>query len=348
MHSTRRRAWRKKIIKVRNIVLNKYNDYENESPKKRKFKLFDMNRDGKGVYEEENRKPTFAFFFKLYFRKFTQILQLNLLMIFQIIPIAVFAIAYFVGTKTPTALNTSYSALHGINKIIASPSVTALLDTSSIHMGIPIFSPPILITFICLGVIMILTYGWQNVGAAYVLRGLYRGDPVFVFTDFFYGIKKNFKQGFVMGLLDMLFTVVLVVDFIFFFTRGGTFLLDFMYIAIFAIVIIYIIMRFYIYQLLITFELKNFKILKNALIFTALGIKRNIMALLGCAVLIIINFILIIYTLPLGISVMLIIPLFYLLGTLSFISTYAAYPVISKYMIEPYQTEVTDTTEEIE
>ena len=30
--------------------------------KKRNFKLFNLNRDGKGVYEIEDRTPTFVFF----------------------------------------------------------------------------------------------------------------------------------------------------------------------------------------------------------------------------------------------------------------------------------------------
>ena len=56
---------------------------------KKKFKLFDSNRDGKGVYEQENRKPTLKFFFILVKRKFTQLLQLNLLMLFMVIPFLV-------------------------------------------------------------------------------------------------------------------------------------------------------------------------------------------------------------------------------------------------------------------
>ncbi len=323
---------------------NNYNEYDQNEPKKKRFRLFDMNRDGKGVYEDEDRTPTFKFFFKLYFRKFTQILQLNLLMIFQIIPIIIFVIAFFNGDKTPTVLDTSYSALRGIETVTSSASASALLDISSIHMGIPVFNIGLIITLVCIALVLIITFGWQNVGAAYVLRGLFRGDPVFVFSDFFYGIKKNFKQGFFMGLIDALFMIVLAVDFIFFSRQGGTFMLDFMYFTIFAMVILYVIMRFYIYQLLITFELKNIKIIKNALIFTALGIKRNIMGLLGIALLVGLNVLLIMVTLPIGISIMLILPLVYLMGTVGFISTYVAYPVISKYMIEPYEKETSDVT----
>ena len=40
-------------------------------------------------------------------------------------------------------------------------------------------------------------------------------------------------------------------------------------------------MRFYIYNLLITFDIKIFKLIKNSLIFSALGIGRNLLALFG-------------------------------------------------------------------
>ena len=96
-------------------------------------------------------------------------------------------------------------------------------------------------------------------------------------------------------------------------------------------------MRFYLYQLLITFELKNFKILKNALIFSILGIKRNIMALLGFVLLLALHIFLIILFLPIGISIPLVLPFVYILALFGFISTYAAYPIIDRYMIQPYE-----------
>ena len=295
-----------------------------------------MNRDGKGVYEDEDRTPTLKFFFKLFFRKFTGILKVNLFMIFQVIPVIAIALFYFFGNKTPTATTQVFAPLYGIDIISGANGTSPILDVSAIQMGIPVFSPLFIYSMIGIALALIITFGWQNVGAAYVLRGLYRGDPVFVWSDFFYGIKKNFKQGFLMGLIDALVLVVLGIDFVFFYTRGGTFMLDFMYFVIFALVLVYIVMRFYIYLLLITFDLKISKIIKNALIFTALGIKRNILALLGIVVIIAVNLALIRLFLPSGFSLPIVLPFVYLVGTVSFISTYAAYPVIDKYMIAPY------------
>ena len=105
-------------------------------------------------------------------------------------------------------------------------------------------------------------------------------------------------------------------------------------------------MKFYIYQLLITFDLKNFKILKNSLIFTALGIKRNLMAFLGLIVLFALQIALIFLALVYGLTVFIVLPFVYILALIGFITTYAAYPVIDRYMIAPYANENTESINE--
>ena len=320
--------------------------------KTKKFKLFDTNRDGKGVYEEENRKPTLGFFFKLLWRKLSQLVRLNVLLFLQVIPVLVFLYVYFLGAKTPTATEVIYAPLYGISKISNSSALAALLDMNAIQMGIPIFSPAIMIVLIVLAVIFALTFGWINVGSAYVVRGLFRGDPVFVFSDFFYAIKKNFKQAFWFGLLDFACTVVLVVDFLHFYSRTGSYGNDVMYFMILAVAIIYIVMRFYVYHMMLTFDLSVRKILKNALIFTVLGIKRNLLAMLGIVLFLAIHIVLIKVFLSMGITIPIVLPFFYAMAIMKFITTYAAFPVIEKYMITPYQKdeeilEETDAVEEV-
>lgn len=295
-----------------------------------------MNRDGKGVSKDEDTRPTFINFFKSLFRKFPQLLRLNLLMVVQIIPLIVVVCLYFLGPKSPTMSNVMFAPLYGIDQASGGAAVSSLLDLSSIQMGLPVFSPVINITIICLVIIMAITWGWQNIGATYVLRGLVRGDAVFVFSDFFYAIKKNLKQGFFLGLIDFVISGVLILDFFYFYQQTGSFGLDFMYFAILGLIIVWFIMRFYIYNLLITFDIKTFKIIKNAFIFTILGIGRNILALLGIVLLTILNLVLIIFCIPLGVSIPIVLPFFYFLAITSFMSCYAAYPIIDKYMIAPY------------
>ncbi|MBQ9085866.1 MAG: DUF624 domain-containing protein [Clostridia bacterium] len=310
-----------------------------KTKKQKKFKLFDMNRDGKGVYEVETRKPTLGFFFVLLKRKFTQLLQLNLLMLFMVIPLLVILGLYLMGTKTPTVTEAAYVPLYGISQVLPSPSLTGALDLAGIQMEVPVFSPVMNVVIIVMILFLAVTFGWQNVGATYVLRGLFRGDAVFVFSDYFYAIKKNLKQGFLMGILDFVCSAVLIIDFLFFYFRTGSFGADFMYFAIFAIALIYIVMRFYLYNLLITFDLTIPKILKNALIFTVLGIKRNVMGFIGLLLLIALHVFLILLLVPMGISIPIVLPLVYILAIVGFITTYAAYPVIDRYMIAPYEEE---------
>ena len=120
-----------------------------------------------------------------------------------------------------------------------------------------------------------------------------------------------------------------------------------MYFMVFAMILIYLVMRFYIYQLLITFDLSVFKIIKNALIFSILGIKRNVMALLGILLLLGLHVVLIILLIPMGVSIPLVLPCVYIFAMLAFISVYAAFPIIDRYMIAPYQ-EVTEPSAEVE
>ena len=311
----------------------------NNQKNNKKFKLFDLNRDGKGVYERESRKPTLKFFFVLLKRKFTQLVQLNLLMLPMLIPILTVVCLYLFGSKTTTISESIYVPLHGITTILPSPSLTGVADLAGLQMELPGFIPPwMYIVMIACILFLAITFGWQNAGAHYVLRGLFRGDAVFVFSDYFYAIKRNFKQAFFLGLVDFACSAVLIIDFIFFFFRTGSFGADFMYFSIFAIGLIYLIMRFYLYHLMVTFDLSIFNILKNSLIFAALGIKRNLMALLGLILLIGFHLLLIFTLFPMGISIPLVLPLFYILSICGFIATYAAFPVIDQYMIAPYQS----------
>ena len=310
--------------------------------KKKKMGIFGPKKEKKDAVEE-NRKPTLAFFFKTFVRKFPQLLRLNVLMLLQILPLIVIAIVFLAGDKTPTATSPTFAPLYGINQSLSTPAVSQALDMSSIQMGLPVFSTTMNFIIIALVILMAITWGWQNVGATYVIRGLIRGDAVFVFSDFFYGIKRNLKQGFLFGVIDLILSAVLVVDFVFFYPKTGTsFGIDFMYFAIFALAIIYFMMRFYIYHLLITFDMKNFKIIKNAFIFSILGIKRNILALIGIVLFVAIHVALIMLLISGPLGFIIIIPAIYLLAVSAFMAGYASYPVIDRYLIEPYAEEETE------
>ena len=72
------------------------------------------------------------------------------------------------------------------------------------------------------------------------------------------------------------------------------------------------------------------------------GVKRNFMFLLGTAVLLLLEYVLLFAYFPLAV----IVPFVILPAMIVTMSIYASYPVIQKYMIDPYYEEITDAPEE--
>ncbi len=293
-------------------------------------------RDGKGVRKGEDTRPTLKNFFKQFARKFSQLLSLNLLMLMQVVPIIIAVVAYLFIEKTPAQSSALFAPLYGASLIASDGTSTLVALLEALPISIPAYSPSAYWIIGGCAAFFILANGWLSVGAFYILRGLVRGDAVFVFSDFFYGIKRNFKQGFFFGLLDAVISLVLVFDIVYYSGTVGAFWLDVLFWILTAIAVLYMIMRPYIYLMLITFNMKLRKMLKNALIFSALGIKRNIMAALGILVLVGLHLLLMILFLP-KVIITLILPILYIFAAIGFMMVYAAYPIIHRYMIEPYR-----------
>ena len=311
-----------------------------QKTKKKKFKLFDMNRDGKGVNPGEDRTPNLIFFFKQFGRKFTKILSLNILMIFQVLPLIACAYIYFIAMpKTPSMADPEFAAILGTQQYSTSVLGMLGLGFSSTQSPVPAYDAHVYwIIIAVILVVFVLTYGLQKVGSVYVTRGLVRGDSVFILSDFFYAIKKNWKQGILLGVIDCVIIGVLAHNLMFFFTAAPSGLNSFIYVLTIALIILYTVFRFYTYLMIVTFNIRLDKVFKNALIFTVVGIKRNILALIGLVIVTAIALIPMLLLLQFGLGVALVLPLIYYLGVCSFIYTYAAYPVIKKYMIDPVDT----------
>ena len=295
----------------------------------------------------EDTTPTFAYFFKLLFRKFGKLISLNLMMVMLYIPLIISVVLYFFGESTPTVESALYAPLLGVSIGGGSPTANLLLGIFSRQLNVPLLETGRTIVIALLIGFTVITWGWQNVGATYNLRSLVRGDSCFLFSDYFYAIRRNLKQGFFFGLLDVLIIVVLAVDFFYFNALADVFWFGVLYILFIVLIVTYSIMRFYIYHMMITFDLSIKKILKNALIFALLGFKRNIVGLLGIVGIAAINAALILPSLRVNFALPLILPFFYLPALSGFIAAYAAWPNIQRYMIDVYDEANQDQEEKL-
>lgn len=302
------------------------------------FNPFDMNRNGKGIDREEDRTPNLKFFFKQFIRKFPKLLSLNLIMLMMFVPVLVAVLIYIWGPSTPVYIHTLSAPMSGIavmegvysGSTDVPTSLSIITNLYTMASSLPMVTSLNMVLITICGVVLFVTWGWQNVGVTYILRGLVRGDAVFLISDYFYAIKRNLKQGLLFGMLDFSIIAILVVDYLFFNQRTGTHNMDVMFFMVLALALLYFIMRFYMYLMLVTFDIKISKIFKHALIFSVMGIKRNIMALIGILALVAICVCLFLVSFPVGLSVTIVM----FMSCAEFIKVYAAYPVIEKYMIE--------------
>ena len=301
------------------------------------LRVFDWNAGNKPDAPHEDTRPTLKRYFKLLGRRFWKLVSLNIMMIPMIIPLFVIFYLFVGNARTPTQGDVLFAQLYGANYIQATPDTSMLLDLFGRQMYIPVYRTGTYIGVAICALVMLVTWGWQNVGVAYILRSLVRGEPVFLFSDYFYAVKRNLKGGLLLGMLDLFVIFLTVFDFIYFYGMIGSFWMDVCFWGVCALGILYFFMRFYMYLMLVTFDMSIKKILKNALIFTTLGIKRNVMALIGIVLLTLIDVILFIAFMPMNFPIALILPFLYYLSFTSFTSTYAAYPIIDRYMIAPYR-----------
>lgn len=310
-------------------------------PQKKTFKLlrvFDWNAGNRPDAPGEDTRPTLKRYFKLMGRRFWKLVSLNIMMIPMLLPLFVILYLTVGSDRTPTQNNVLFAQLYGADLIERTSDSSLLLDLFGAQMYVPVYGMG---TYIGIGIcvlVMLLTFGWQNVGVAYILRSIVRGEPVFLISDYFYAVKRNLKPGLLLGILDLTVIALLVFDFMYFYNLIGAFWMDVCFYAICALAILYFFMRFYLYLMLVTFDLPIRKILKNALIFTTLGIKRNLMGLLGIILLTAIEVVIFAVFMPMNVPLGLILPFLYYFSFTAYTSAYAAYPIIDRYMIAPYRT----------
>ncbi|MBO4869492.1 MAG: DUF624 domain-containing protein [Clostridia bacterium] len=321
-----------------------------EEKKKKKFNLFDMfnsQRIGRGVEKGEVKEPTFKNFFKYFGRSFSKLLNINLMFTLFCVPLffALFAIAGYFDQTVPAAADPTASVLNGliINGQI-NPLTMTLFGVYGIKTGSASQISVMSLVFYGIAALTVFTWGYANSGLAYSIRNLQKGEPVFVWSDYFRTVKKNAVQALIVGLIDITVIALLFYNLRFYSYNSSKTVFFMLYVATVIMMLMYAVMRTYLYPMLVTFDLSTLKLFKNALIFTFIGLKRNIVGLIGMAVAVALNALLFWAFMPLGI----ILPFVLTVAVCGYIGIYAAYPKIKEVMIDPYYDEYGNPKEEKE
>ena len=308
-----------------------------EKKKKEKVNFFDRWNKDKSDAEYETPicdEPTLGNFFKLIGRKISQIFSVNMLLVFGNFPIffILLGMSGYLSIHAVQPLYAMFPPLYGTSLFHSSASTSALLTLFSRQADVTVFTTVDYIMF-GIGALVIITYGLVRVGVTYIMRNLFRGEPIFLMHDFFYAIKRNWKQAIVVGIIDLGLIGLISYDIIFFnIYYNHSMITSTMFFMSIAFAFIWFFMRPYIYLQLVTFDIGIFKMIKNAFLFTIMGFKRNFMVLLGTAVVLGLEYILLRVYIPIGA----ILPFVILPSLLIIMGIYGAYPKIKEIMIDPY------------
>ena len=193
--------------------------------------------------------------------------------------------------------------------------------------------------------IPVITIGPATAGLMYVLRNMANERPTFVVADFFDAFKKNFKQGVVVGLLNLLLAAVDLFGVWFYYSwatqraEGGTFGMIALIVALsFGFVILF--SSFYIYLMMVTCDLSLKALIKNSFILGLVGFKTNIITTLAVILVEVVVLLPMFPYLCWPASIV----LFALYGTSlpAFITAFNSYKYITKYVTDPYYEEHAD------
>lgn len=316
---------------------------EKNNKKKRRFKLFDLQREGKGVSKNAKAlEPGLKRFFISYKNNFGKLISVNILFVLGNFPL-IFLIATLAGVTQNDVFMPLSDVFHNTNGLFAADGgVTPYKLTLFALEGLQSHSyAPTALTYVFYGIgaLLLFTFGFVNVGTAYILRNMVAGEPVFVWNDFWYAVKRNWKQALPFGIIDVLICAILSYNVYSLFANTGEFLTSMLFWSTVVIFIFYFFMRYYMYVQMVTFKLSVFKMIKNSLIFALLGFKRNIMALFGIIIFLVIELLFLFgaggILLPLAVAA----PLAILLSSFAYMKVYASYFKIKEHMIDPYMAE---------
>lgn len=304
-------------------------------------KIYDFfsggNKPGKGVTKKQvefDKKLGFGFFFRLLKMRLGKFSASNLIFALCniVIFVALIGLTGMLDGETSTAANPLYAQISAIAKNDSGPTIASLMSVYGASTSLRVISEASRILMYSI-VLLVFTFGISTIGLVYNMRNVCTGEHVDTWHDYFYAIKKNFKQGIVIGILDVLIIFLLIYDIIAYGVEANNeFIFLVFYYASILFAVLYYIMRFYIYIQLVTCKMSIGKMIKNSFLLTALGIKRNFAGLIG-AIVFVILFMYAYIILP---QFSIILLCMFAFSFLTYIGVYCAYPVVKRYVIDPY------------
>lgn len=177
--------------------------------------------------------------------------------------------------------------------------------------------------------IPIVTFGPATAAMTALMRNIYLERPQFIFHDFLTEFKKNFKQSFIIGLMDIFVIGLSCLTFWYYSLfpdmDSGTKVL---FALAIAAQVLFTMMNFYIYPQIVSLNLGMGGIIKNSVILVFVNLWSELipLALIAVYAILLMFF---------NVFVLILAPLVPF-AWITFTAVFCCYPAIQKYIINPY------------
>lgn len=179
--------------------------------------------------------------------------------------------------------------------------------------------------------------GPATAGMMKVMRRFYIEKPAFIAKDFFEGVKVNFKKAAVISLADALILLSAYASLNVYPALAAVYSTKLFYVPMvitFSLFLVVMIMNYYLFIMLSTTNLSLKDLYKNSFTLAIVAIKEN---LLTTAIIGVVIYGMLILMLNVFQVFALLIPIFPM-AFLGLVVCFNCYPVIQKYVIDPYYT----------
>lgn len=224
---------------------------------------FNYDKPGKGVDKDAPEKKGFFLYWELIFDRISKHLSLNLFW-------ALLSLIWIVVLYMFAPLDITW--LEDIAKATAEQIGTDAQTLSST------LSLVIRIMFVT-EIILLWGSGPASAMYAYVARCFTRRDPVWIVSDGFDKFKENFKQSFILMILDFVLLWLGSNAILFYYNlymQSHNAIWMFICSVTAMVAVLYTWAHFYIYQFMVTFEGSLFSHLKNSMLFAIANLPMNL------------------------------------------------------------------------
>ncbi len=222
--------------------------------------FFNFDKAGPGISPDAPKKKGIFLYFELLIRKLGAMIKTNIL--YVIISLPMIFISFFAGMYFTTWISNIITIADPVRKTQLAMLLAFLL-------------------------VVFVGSGPASASLAYFYRTILREEHIYVFSDFWSNLKKNFLQGIAVGIIHPLVTLAAMFCAFFYAMQSvitGQTIWFFAMLVVGIFCLIWVMAGFYIYQLMITFENSIIEIYKNALILALIKAPQNLGIMLIIAV----------------------------------------------------------------